>query len=211
LDNYHTFGNQNPGTHLPDMTYVPWYGGGKVPKKGEVLPYTTSLYQNFMTAQMDELLGNYGKIDYVFIDIPSIMGVGYRTFLYDRIARKWPETFIEMNNGVQFDGINYNPDDYFPQDLIAYERSLEFRMSNDHKWWTIDGHEYYITGEVLDTIGIEWFFHEGDKPKPARALADNYHATRRKGLNFNLNVPPDFSGRIPRESIDRLMEVSKLI
>ena len=30
--------------------------------------------------------------------------IGYRTFLYDRIARKWPETFIEINNGVGFDG-----------------------------------------------------------------------------------------------------------
>ena len=211
LDNYHRFGNQNPGTMLHDMTYVPWYGGGKVPKKGEVLPYMTSLSQNFMTAQMDELLTDYGKIDYVFIDIPSMMGIGFRTFLYDRIARKWPETFIEINNGVGFDGVNYVPEDYWPQDLISYERSIEFGKSFAKKWWTIEGKEYYITGEVLDTLGKEWYFHEGDAPKPAKTIAENYHATRKKGLNYNLNVPPDFSGRIPRESIDRLMEIKKLI
>jgi len=211
LDSYHTFGNQLPGTLLHDMTYVPWYGGGKVPKRGEVLPYMTSLSQNFMTAQLDELLTDYGKIDYVFIDIPSMMGMGYRTFLYDRIARKWPETFIEINNGVGFDGVNYVPEDYWPQDLISYERSIEFGRSTVNKWWTIDGKEYYITGEVLDTIGDEWFFHEGDTPKPAQDLVDNYHNTHEKGLNYNLNVPPDFSGQIPRESIDRLMEIKKLI
>jgi len=211
LDNYHVFGNQLPGTLLHDMTYVPWYGGGKVPKKGEVLPYMTSLSQNFMTAQMDELLTDYGKIDYVFIDIPSMMGIAYRTFLYDRIARKWPETFIEINNGVGFDGENYIAEDYWPQDLISYERSMEYGKNTTRKWWTIEGKEYYITGEVLDTIGKEWFYHEGDRAKPARELADNYLATRAKGLNYNLCVPPDFTGQIPRKSIDRLMEISKLI
>lgn len=39
----------------------------------------TSLYQDFQTAQVTELLTNYGPIAEIWIDIPGVLGRGPRT------------------------------------------------------------------------------------------------------------------------------------
>lgn len=209
MDNYHTFGSLMPNTQLPDGQSVPWYGGGRIPKEGEVLPYVTSLYQNFLTAQIDELISDYGQIDQLFIDIPQILGPGYRTWLYERIARISPATLIEMNNGKGFDGKNYHPEEYFPQDIISYE--IANRSETVTKWWHIDGRKYYMPGEVLERLGDTWFWEEGTRFRPVQEIVQMYGEITRSGLNYNLNVPPDKSGQINRNSIDALMKISKMI
>ncbi|MBM4023174.1 MAG: twin-arginine translocation signal domain-containing protein [Planctomycetes bacterium] len=209
MENHHLFGSLSAGGLLPNGKRVPWYGGGRIPKQGEVLPYVSSLYQNFMTAQIDELIGDYGPVDLLFIDIPSMLGIGYRHWLYERIARRSPATFIEMNNGMGFDGKTYQPEDYFPQDVISYERAI--RSATTTKWWNVEGRPCYIPGEVLELIGNRWFWVEEDKLRPARAIAEAYRQTRARGLNYNLNVPPDRSGQLPSDSVTTLMEIQKLI
>jgi alpha-L-fucosidase len=209
MDNVHTYGSLMPETRLPDGRKVPWYGGGRIPGRDEVLAYTTSLYQNFMTAQIDELIGDYGLIDELWIDIPTILGTGYRSWLYERIARISPETYILMNNGMGFDGRNYYPEEYFPQDLISLERGL--RSESYNGWWSIHGQDYYIPAEVCDPIGRDWFWTENDRPREAGEIAGIYRDCREKGMNFLLDVPPNRDGLIPEESIKRLMEVRQLI
>ncbi|MGS0524323.1 alpha-L-fucosidase [Zobellia nedashkovskayae] len=84
-DNHHTFGSLMPGKSEN-------YNGAMVtptemePEKGA--PYTSHLYQNFMTAQIDELLERYSPLVEFWIDIPIILGDGYRQFIYDRISKK---------------------------------------------------------------------------------------------------------------------------
>lgn len=62
-------------------------------------PFTTSLYQNFMTAQIDELLEKYSPLVEFWIDIPIILGNGYREFLYKHITKKYPDMLVIMNHG----------------------------------------------------------------------------------------------------------------
>ena len=80
-----------------------------IDQTGDLSPYTTSLYQSFQTSQVTELLNNYGPIFEMWIDIPGILGRGYRTFLYNHIASLQPDTVIMMNSGFG-DGTNYNVD-----------------------------------------------------------------------------------------------------
>jgi len=198
---------------LPALYYCSWDNhnrfGSKTPSDREDnLPaFTTSLYQTFQTAQVTELLTQYGPIAEVWIDIPGVLGRGYRTFHYDHIAGLQPDTVIMMNSGISTQE-SYSVDYAWPSDLIAIERNLP--PENGHqRWRTIEGKEYYLPGEVCDPIGKEWFFVEGDLPRPDAALAEQLLACRTRGANFLLSVGPDKHGLIPDCFVQALARLRK--
>jgi alpha-L-fucosidase len=198
---------------LPGFYYCSWDNhnrfGSKTPSdpSGEVPAYTTSLYQTFQTAQLTELLTQYGPFTEVWIDIPGVLGRGYRTFLYEQVAKLQPETVIMMNSGISTQE-KYDIDYAWPSDLIAIERSLP-PEGGHQKWRTIEGAEYYIPGEVCDPIGKDWFYVPGDVPRSDEVLLGIYQASRERGANLLLDVPPDQSGLIPMESVNALNRLRK--
>ncbi len=198
---------------LPGLYYCSWDNhnrfGSKTPSDpaGDFPSYTTSLYQTFQTSQITELLTEYGPIHEVWIDIPEVLGRGYRTFLYNHVAQLQPEAVIMMNSGISTQE-NYNIDYAWPSDLIAIERSLPPEKGHQ-KVRTIEGKDYYMPGEVCDPIGKEWFYVDGDLPREDAVLADIYQKTRQRGANLLLDVPPDRHGLIPDESIQALQRLRK--
>jgi alpha-L-fucosidase len=74
---------------------------------------------------------------------------------------------------------------------------------------TIEGKKYYMPGEVCDPIGKDWFFVPGDLPRDDKILADQFRACRASGVNFLLDVPPDTTGQIPKESVQALLRLRK--
>ncbi len=129
-DNHHRFGSVTPSDR--GAKWGPWSWpvhacaetAATLPDPAENMPaYTTSLFHNFMTAQITELLTQYGPIAEVWIDIPGVLGRGYRTFLYQHIAGLQPQTVILMNSGIS-SGEEYDLDYAWPSDLIAIERRL---------------------------------------------------------------------------------------
>jgi alpha-L-fucosidase len=198
---------------LPGLYYCSWDNhnrfGSKTPSdpKGGLAAYTTSLYQTFQTAQVTELLTRYGPIAEVWIDIPGVLGRGYRTYLYNYIAELQPGTVIMMNSGIST-GEEYNVDYAWPSDLIAIERRLP-PESGHKKWRTIEGKEYYIPGEVCDPIGKHWFYVEGDVPRADQELLEQFQACRARGVNFLLDVPPDKHGVIPQATVQSLLRLRK--
>lgn len=198
---------------LPGFYYCSWDNhnrfGSKTPsdKEGDLPAYTTSLYQTFQTAQLTELLTQYGPIAETWIDIPGVLGRGYRSFLYEYVASLQPETVIMMNSGIAT-GENYNVDYAWPSDLIAIERSLPPEKGHE-KMRTIEGKEYYLPGEVCNPIGKEWFYVPGDAPRPAADLAKEFQACRARGVNWLLDVPPSTEGVLPEETVKALMQLRK--
>jgi len=194
---------------LPGFYYCSWDNhnrfGSKTPSdpKDDFPSYTTSLYQTFQTAQITELLTRYGPISEVWIDIPGVLGRGYRTFLYDHIAQLQPGTVIMMNSGIST-GETYDVDYAWTSDLIAIERRLPPETGHK-KWRLIEGEEYYMPGEVCDPIGQHWFFVENDPPRSDQELLDQYRACRARGVNFLLDVPPDRRGLIPEHHVKALL------
>ncbi|MBN2294448.1 MAG: alpha-L-fucosidase [Pirellulales bacterium] len=170
-------------------------------------PYTTSLYQSFQTAQVTELLKDFGPIAEMWIDIPGELGHGYRTFLYNHIAKLQPQTVIMMNSGTP-SYTQYNTVYAWPSDLVAIERGLPPKKKYQ-PWHTIEGKQYYMPGEVCDPIGHQWFWMPGDPPRPDAALAKQLEACRDGNVNLLLNVPPDTHGLIPKEHVDALMRLRK--
>lgn len=202
---------------LPGLYYCSWDNhnrfGSKTPSDpgGGGAAYTTSLYQTFQTAQIRELLTQYGPIAEVWIDIPGVLGRGYRTFLYRYIAELQPDSVIMMNSGIST-GETYDIEYAWPSDLIAIERRLP-PESGHEPWRTIEGKKYYIPGEVCDPIGKDWFYVEGDVARPDAELLAQFEACRARGVNLLLDVPPDKHGLIPEghiQALDRLRKNAKL-
>lgn len=175
---------------------------------GEGPAYTTSLYQAYVDAQVAELMTQYGPIAEIWIDIPGMLGRGFRTYLYQRIAQLQPNAIIMMNNGYPRPDGSYDVEYAWPSDIMAIERGLP-PESGHRKWWTIEGKEYYLPGEVCDTIGKHWFFVDGDVPRSDDDLAAMFRASRAAGANLLLDVPPDKRGLIPEYHADALMRLRK--
>ena len=196
---------------LPGFYYCSWDNhnrfGSVTPSDRGRKPFTTSIYQTFQTAQVTELLTQYGPIAETWIDIPGVLGRGYRTFLYNHIASLQPDTVIMMNSGISTQE-KYDVEYAWPSDIIAIERSLPVEAGYS-KVRQIEGKPYYMPGEVCDPIGKDWFYVEGDVPRDDKPLADQFAACRARGVNFLLDVPPDKNGLIPEFHVAALNRLRK--
>lgn len=191
-----------PGLYYPSVDFH--HLGGRPPQ--DDWKYVTSKHQTFMTDQITELLTNYGPIGEVWIDIPHVLGRGYRTFLYEHIARLQPNAVILMNGGFQ-DGAKVK-ESVWPTDLISLEVTLPSKTGYP-KWKTFENKAYYLPGEYCDSITPHWWWVEGDKPKPDQKALDMFQACRTAGVNVLLDAPPDNHGLIPKETVDALMRLRR--
>jgi len=199
-DNRNMFGSQTP-THTSawELAQI-----GQVPDAQ--LSYTTRAYMDFQTAQIEELLTQYGKVGEVWIDIPMVLPRFYREELYDQITRLQPQAIIMMNNGIS-DGSTYPVAKAWPADIIAIERFLPNSHTGHVKWREIEGKKYYMPGEVCDPIGREWFFTEEDVPRSDEELLGMYLVSVSRGANLLLDVGPDKHGLIPDKYIGALQRL----
>jgi alpha-L-fucosidase len=189
-DNHNRFGSQTPSD-----------------PSGWNQAFTTSLYQTFETNQVTELLSQYGPIAEMWIDIPGVLGRGYRTFLYQHIGRLQPKCVIMMNNGFWNEG-KYDIDYAWPSDIISIERSLP-RSAKYEKWRTIEDKTYYVPGEICDPIGKNWFYVEGENPRSDQELVQLFLSAREHQVNLLLDVGPDRHGLIPKQFQDALARLKK--
>jgi alpha-L-fucosidase len=195
-DNHHKFGSFTATDHINMM------GGTLAQSDALREAFTTRAYRDFQTAQLEELLTQYGEIAEVWIDIPLVLPCDYRSELYGQIAAWQPNTVIMMNHGFG-DGSKFVANHAWPTDLIAAERSLPSE-SGHQPWREIEGKPYYLPCEVCIPIGREWFYVAGDRPRDDAELLGMYWVTRARGANLLLDVGPDTHGRIPRHSRDAL-------
>lgn len=197
-DNHHKFGSRMPSDveASPDQPPVLWAS-----KMAQA--YTTGTYQDFQTAQIEELLTQYGRIAEVWIDIPGLLPRDYRNSLYAAMARWQPEAVIMMNHGIG-DGLEFNVPYAWPTDIIAIERTLPNSHLGYVKWREIEGKQYYMPGETCDPIGKEWFFTDDDQPRSDEELLGMYLVSISRGTNFLLSVGPDKHGLIPEKYLAAL-------
>ena len=203
-DNHNRFGSRTPSDEG-----IAWGNWAGIPAEGQPLaPFTTSLYQNFQTLQITELLTQYGPIAETWIDIPGVLGRGYREFLYNHIARLQPETVIMMNNGIG-DGETYDVDYAWPSDLIAIERALPPEAGH-RSWREIEGAGVLHARRGLRSDRQELVLRRG-RPAPAatRRFSSSLRACRGARTNLLLDVPPDRHGRIPDASVQALLRLRR--
>jgi len=189
-DTHHRFGSRTL------LDFKPSPVSGSYPTGNESLaPYTSSIYQNFMTDQLTELLTQYGPLAVIWIDNPAILGRGYRSFLYRYMSELQPDAIIMMANFME-DGANFDVPAAWPSDLVPMKATLP-PPDGHQRWRTINGKKYYMPGEVCMSIGKDWFYMAGDKPRNTEDLVKDYLTVRKRNANLLLNVPPDKNGVIP--------------
>ncbi|MCX6970328.1 MAG: hypothetical protein NTV93_09270 [Verrucomicrobia bacterium] len=86
-------GSELPDGSHPSTLYAPdnldvdqWVSVARVS-----LAFTTREYQDFQSAQIEELLTHYGKVGEVWIDIPTVLPRFYRQELYHQISSLQPD------------------------------------------------------------------------------------------------------------------------
>lgn len=153
-----------------------------------------------------ELVTNYKGLVEIWIDIPSRLTAPQRNELYSIVKANQPDCLVTCNNGFTDGSVLAN----FPADITNGERTLP-PASGHNPDFSVNGKNYYIPMEVCQTINQNWFWMPGDVTKSVRTLYYWYSETIKRGANFLLDVPPDISGRISQDLVERLKELKEVI
>jgi len=183
------------------------------PLKGKPYPNGErdhSKYVDFLHAQVDELIGNYGPVDIIWWDYSALDFQGkeaWRAFdLIDKVREKHPQ--VIMNNrlfrrpdagyeSMQMDGITGRLDPKFG-DFITPEQHVPDEGLPTVYW------------ETCMTMNTTWGFNRHDHAwKSSEQLIRTLIDITSKGGNFLLNIGPTADGAVPPESIERMQTLGK--
>ena len=96
---------------------------------------------------------------------------------------------------------------------MAIERYLPKSNRGYNPWFKVKDStgkegDYYIPGEDCDPVGYEWFWKEDDKLRPVNELLGMRLIAKERKTNLLLDVPPDYTGRIPKATVDKFVITS---
>jgi len=166
-------------------------------------------YYQLIRKHLTQLHTRYPGIFEQWLDIPGKLTPEQRSGLYTLVKKLNPKCLILMNVSIWTKPGTAMPPGAWPTDLAVGERNVPPGGHNPHM--VVDGKEYYLPLEVCDVIAQNWFYVPTDVPRSVRKLYGVYQNSVGRGANLLLDVPPDKTGRIPADSIKRLMELKKAI
>lgn len=135
--------------------------------------------------QVEEILRNYGDLCLIWFDTPKTISPEQSTELFQMVKRLQPDCLVNtrIGNGLgdyRSMGDNQIPDKFMGEDLVETPATLN------------------------DTWGYK-SFDQNWKPAP-EVLRLKRHLNAR-GVNYLLNVGPDYLGRIPAPCVEILRQV----
>ena len=170
-------------------------------------------YDDYFIAQISELLGNYGKIDYLWFD-----GNGSAGHEFDKpriikairdlqddllIFSMWdPDTIWVGNEGGAAGILNSN--------LIS---NMNIPISTDHNNEQVAEAKFLPTECDFMMRHRNWFYSEYDvhTVKSLEELIGLYYHSVGNGSNFLVNIGPDRRGLLPDVDANRLLEFGEAI
>ncbi len=143
-------------------------------------------FKNKIKPQVEELLQNYGELCLIWFDTPMTISSEQSTELFHLVKKHQPNCLINTRIGNDLGdyrsmGDNEIPDQFMPQDELAETPAT-----------------------LNDTWGYKTFDHNW---KPAEEVIRLKQHLNERGINYLLNVGPDYLGRIPAPSVDILKVV----
>ncbi len=181
---WHHSGYWDPNLPHPDRNVN--YDTKKYPDKWEK-------FANFVHAQVEELMKNYGPIDSLWLDggqvRPPKQDINMPKLA--AMARSYQPGLMVADRGATLHGNgsryeNYRtPEQYVPDEPLSYP-------------W-----------ETCITMGDQWAYKSDDYYKSARELIHMLVDIVAKGGNFLLNIGPDADGQLPEMSLQRLKEIGE--
>lgn len=149
----------------------------------------TRCFERKIKPQVEELLRNYGDLCLIWFDTPNTISPEQSRELYDLVKRYQPGCLVNsrIGNGL---GDYHSLDDNEIPDAFMPGEGL---------------HETPAT--LNDTWGYKSFDQNWKSAEKVLALKNHLNA---RGINYLLNVGPDYLGRIPGPSVDILREAGKM-
>ena len=147
----------------------------------------TQCFEEKIKPQVNEILTQYGELCLIWFDTPSTISKQQSKELYDLVKKYQPDCLINsrIGNGehdYRSLGDNEITDTFFYDELVETPATLN------------------------DTWGYKSF--DQNWKSPEKILQIKNHLNER-GINYLLNVGPDYLGRIPGPSLDILRDVGK--
>lgn len=142
-------------------------------------------FENKIKPQVKEILTNYGDLCLIWFDTPRTISPEQSKELYDMVKYYQPNCLVNsrIGNGMgdyRSMGDNQIPDEYMTDGLYESPTTLN------------------------DTWGYKSFDNNW---KPAEKVLSIKNHLNERGINYLLNVGPDYLGRIPAPAQDILREV----
>jgi len=164
-------------------------------------------YDDYFINQIGELLGNYGKVDYLWFD-----GCGSENHEYDQpriieaIRSMQPEILI-FNMWDPDTAWVGNEDGYAPMNNSNRRAALDFSMMTSRKEQMTD--TLYLPAECDCKMRTTWFDCEPNEHliKTLDELVGMYEMSVGRGANFLLNIGPDCHGQLPEADKKRILEL----
>ena len=183
------------------------------PAEAESVNRSPREYDDYFIAQISELLGNYGKIDYLWFDGNGSAGHEFdkgrivqaiRSLQDDLlIFSMWdPDTVWVGNEGGAAGVTNSN--------LVS---NMNIPISTDHNNETLTEMKFLPTECDFMMRARNWFYSEYDvhTVKSLEELVGLYYYSVGDGSNFLINIGPDRRGLLPAVDAGRLLEFGEAI
>lgn len=163
-------------------------------------------YADFAMNQISELLTNYGPIYLIWLDGGANVSPAVHQRAYDTVKSIQPDCLVVLNQSHTDGQIVAR----WPTDVVTGERTLP-PLEGHQPQKVHENKNYYLPMEVCTTTAAGWFWQAGEKPRKLAKLLQVYSDATGRGANLLLGANVDLTGRIPQETVDRLLELGKSI
>ena len=168
----------------------------------------TRCFENKIKPQVEEILTKYGDLCLIWFDTPGVITKAQSLELYDMIKKYQPDCLINsrIGNGA-YDYVSLGDNEIpskLPDNIDKLDKDWDMNGLGGFKY---SPYGLYETAATLnDTWGYKYFDHSWKSPE---TVLKNKNHLNSMGINYLLNVGPDFLGRIPSISQDILLKVAE--
>lgn len=145
-------------------------------------------FEKKIKPQVKELLTNYGDISLIWFDCPTDITPEQSVELFNLVKEYQPQCLVNSRIGNGLGDYSSCPDNFIPDD---YKTTL-----------------YESPCTLNDTWGYKAFDQNW---KSAEDIASTKKHLNERGINYLLNVGPDYLGRIPQPCVEILRKVASQI
>ena len=191
----HPHGPRNRDWPGPSITEIPYSPPEPTYAYGDA--YDLNHYVEYVSAQIEELLTNYGPIAGIWLDGAAVPASGdHRKFhlqmLYDKIHRLQPHALISYKWGITC-----------TEDFVAPEKGQIKRVSSEDR--------KNKPTELCQPLNNGWSYIKDARHRDADWVMTSLAFTRRDNMNYLLSIGPLPDGSVHPQDIYTLREVGRRI
>ena len=168
-------------------------------------------YNQFYMGQLRELLTQYGPLAEVWFDGAKGENAEDMTYHFDAywsmVRQMQPGAVLFSDEGPDVRWIGNEHGFAGETNWSTFDRSkVEIGGAGQGEYLNRGerGGPDWVPGECDTSLRPGWFWHPDEEPKSVEALLEIYFKSVGRNCTLLLNVPPDTSGRLAAEDVERL-------